>query len=105
MKQVLGVLIVATILWSQPSLAAKCKVVTGVFHVWNGYPPSLRLEDARSGTIYGSYERTPLPTGMRQEVIRNGSVKGQFCLKVVGHTVIPTQKKPITLVHIISYSH
>src|SRR5690348_5349116 len=105
MKPAVVTFIAAVLLWSQPSLGAKCEVVAGVFQLWNGWPPSLRLTDARSGNVYGTYERTPLPEGMRQEVIRNGHVSGKFCLEVVGHTTVPTQKKPIILVRVMSYSH
>lgn len=104
MKHIASTFIVAGLLCSQPLPAATCKAVTGVFQVWNGWPPSLRLADKKSGNIYGTYEHSPLPNGMRQEVIRHGHVTGKFCLKVVGHTKIPTQQKPITLVRVMSYS-
>ena len=103
MKIFTTALIFSVLLFPQQSLAAKCEVVTGVFHIWNGYPPSLRLKDIKSGAVYGSYEKTPLPKGMRHEVIANGHVAGQFCLKVVGRTTVPTQKESIIIVHVVSY--
>jgi len=104
MKFAVTIFIAVALLWSQPSPGAKCKVVAGAFQRWNGWPPSLRLTDAKSGKVYGTYEHTPLPGAMRQEVIRNGRVSGKFCLKVVGRTTVPTQKEPIILVHVVSYS-
>jgi hypothetical protein len=103
MKIVASAVIFAALLFPQQSLAAKCKVVAGVFHIWNGYPPSLRLKDPKSGVVYGSYEEAPLPKGMRHKVIANGHVAGQFCLEVVGRTTVPTQKGSIIMVHVVSY--
>ena len=104
MKNVATIFIIAALLCSQSAFGAACRVVTGVFQVWNGWPPSLRLTDIKSGKIYGTHEHGRLPIGMRQEVIRHGHVTGTFCLKVVGRAQVPYQKEPIILVQVMSYS-
>jgi hypothetical protein len=104
MRPVAAIFAFAAILASPSLLATECKVVAGVFQLWNGWPPSLRLKDAKSGTIYGVNESVHIPNAMRQSVVRNGRVTGKFCLTVVGHTTVPYQKEPITLVHVVSYS-
>lgn len=86
------------------SLAAKCKVVAGVFQLRNGWPPSLRLTDSKSGAVCGAYEHTLLPRGMRQEITNNAHIKGKFCLKVFGRTTVPTQKQPTVLVRVMPCS-
>jgi len=105
MKPVATIFAFATILTSPSTLATECKVVAGVFQLWNGWPPSLRLKDAKSDTIYGINEGDHIPNAMRQSVMRNGHVAGKFCLTIVGHTTVPYQKEPITLAHVVSYSH
>jgi hypothetical protein len=104
MKPFAAIFSFAAILASPSLLATECKVVASVFQLWNGWPPSLRLKDAKSGTIYGVNENTPIPNAMKQSVTRNGQVTGKFCLTVVGHTTVPYHKELITLVHVVSYS-
>ena len=105
MKFSAAAFVIAAVLVPPPLLAAKCKVVVGVFQLWNGWPPSLRLKDKKSGIIYGVNEDTHIPKVMRRAVTRNGRVVGKFCLVVVGRTTVPYQKEPIFLVRVTSYSH
>jgi hypothetical protein len=91
-----------------PALVAaegvSCKTVSGVFVLWNGWPPNLRLEDKKTKIIYGVNEDGKIPVEMKKIIEVNQKISGRFCLRVIDQaTKVPDSKVPITLVDVISY--
>lgn len=101
-------MLLTVFLVSLPALAiaggASCKTVSGVFVLWNGWSPNLRLVDKRTETIYGVNEDGKMPPRMRKIVEAKQEIAGRFCVVAIGQpTKVPDSKKPIILVNVISY--
>lgn len=83
---------------------SECKVINGEFKVWNGWQPSLRLTDSKSGITYGVTDDRKLPSNMVLNIKNNKPMIGGFCLSELGKvTSVPYQDNKIILVDIIKY--
>ncbi len=89
----------------------ECKNVNGTLALWNGWPPSLRIESEDNANVYGVPEPTEedvaavIPEPLLDKVRSEGKVKGIFCIELTGDIQkVPYDNRPIIMATISSFT-
>ena len=91
--------------------ASECQNVKGEIVLWQGWPPSIRIESSDKKNVYGietNDEEIPssdvMPETLWKKLLSEGSLSGTLCIKLTGvQTTVPYDDRVIKYAKIVKY--